>query len=82
MLDRCPGSANLRTPTLKITKCPECGHEIEIFSNEVKVTCSNCGFVVYKDISSCVKWCKHARDCLGEEAYRKLADKESGDRIE
>ena len=27
MLDHCPGAANLRTPTLTIKKCPQCGEE-------------------------------------------------------
>ncbi len=50
MLDHCPGAANLRTPTLSIKKCPQCGEEVEIFSNDVKVACGNCGFVIYNDI--------------------------------
>ena len=40
----CPGSAFIRTPTLTIKKCPECGAEIEIFSNDSTVDCENCGF--------------------------------------
>lgn len=74
MKDNCPGSANLRTPTLKITRCPECGHEVEIFSSDIKVACDKCGFAIYNDISSCVRWCKHAKDCIGEEQYRKLVE--------
>ena len=49
MLDRCPGASNIRTPTLAIKKCPQCGEEIEVFSNEVSVNCSRCGFTVYND---------------------------------
>jgi len=75
MLDRCPGSANLRTPTLAIKKCPLCGEEIEVFSTDVKVTCGKCGFVVYNDLLSCVQWCKYARECVGEETYRQLTEK-------
>jgi ribosomal protein S27E len=73
MLDKCPGSANLRTPTLTIKKCPQCGEETELFSNDVSVTCTKCGFVVYNDIASCIQWCKHARECLGPEMFEKLA---------
>jgi NADH pyrophosphatase NudC (nudix superfamily) len=72
MLDHCPGAANLRTPTLAIRKCPQCGEEVELFSNDVSVKCSNCGFVVYNDILSCVQWCKHAKECVGEETYHKI----------
>lgn len=78
MLDHCPGSANLRTPTLAIKKCPQCGEEVELFSNDVKVTCSNCGFVIYNDIMSCVQWCKYAKECVGEETYRKLMEMKKG----
>jgi ribosomal protein S27AE len=72
MLDHCPGAANLRTPTLAIRKCPRCGEEVELFSNDVSVTCSNCGFVVYNDTISCVQWCRYARECVGEETYNKF----------
>ena len=72
MLDHCPGAANLRTPTLSIKKCPRCGEEVEVFSNDVSVTCSTCGFVVYKDIMTCVQWCKYAEVCVGEETYKKI----------
>ncbi len=75
MFDHCPGSANLRTPTLSIKKCPECDRDVELFSNDTKVTCDNCGFVVYNDIASCVQWCEHARECLGEEEYNRLVKK-------
>jgi len=71
MPDHCPGAANLRTPTLAIKKCPQCGEEVELFSNDISVKCS-CGFVVYNDIASCVQWCKHAKECVGEEMYNKL----------
>ena len=73
MLDKCSGSANLRTPTLTIKKCPQCGEEIELFSNDVAVTCTNCGFVVHNNIASCIQWCKHARECLGAGMFEKLA---------
>jgi ribosomal protein S27E len=72
MLDHCPGAANLRTPTLAIKKCPQCGEEVELFSNDFSVKCSNCGFVVYNDIGSCIQWCKHAKECVGEEMYNKI----------
>lgn len=68
----CPGSANLRTPTLSIKNCPRCGEEIEIFSDEIQATCLNCGFVIYNDFISCIKWCKYARECVGEDTYKRL----------
>ena len=75
MLERCPGSASLRTPTLSVRRCPECGAEVEMFSSDLKVACGGCGFVIYNDITSCVKWCRHAKDCLGEEAYERIVSK-------
>ena len=72
MLDYCPGAANLRTPTLTIRKCPQCGEEVELFSNDVSVTCSRCGFVVYNDMMSCIQWCRYAQECVGPDMYRKL----------
>jgi len=75
MFDHCPGAANIRTPILTIKKCPQCGEEVELFSNDVSVKCSRCGFVIYNDIASCVQWCRHAKECVGEEMYRKLTEK-------
>ncbi len=72
IFDKCPGAANLRTPTLSIKKCPKCGEEVEVFSNDLKVKFSNCGTTVYNDIQSCVQWCKYAKECLGEEEYKKV----------
>lgn len=72
MLDHCPGAANLRTPTLAIRKCPQCGAEVELFSNDISVKCSECGFEVFNDIISCVQWCKYAKECVGEETYHKI----------
>jgi len=76
MFDKCPGAGNIRTPTLKIKKCPECGSEIEIFSTDVSVNCKRCGFTIYEDLESCIQWCKYAEQCVGEELYRKLKKKE------
>ena len=70
--DFCPGSAFIRTPTLTIKVCPECGTEIEIFSNDSTVDCEKCGFTAYNDQQSCIDWCKYARECFGEEVYDKL----------
>jgi len=72
MLSQCPVAANLRTPTLSIQKCPQCGEEVEIFSNDLKVPCSRCGFVIFNDIQSCIQWCRYAEECIGPELYQKM----------
>jgi protein-arginine kinase activator protein McsA len=72
MFDRCPGTARIRTPTLEVRACPQCGAEVETFSNDRVVSCGECGCQVYNDLQSCVKWCRYARECVGEEMYRRL----------
>lgn len=69
---KCPGAANIRTSSIEIKICPECGEEVEIFSDEKSAKCSNCGFVIFNDVQSCVQWCKYARECVGEELFNKL----------
>ncbi|MCI6174480.1 MAG: hypothetical protein MR671_09530 [Clostridiales bacterium] len=53
-------------------RCPNCGHEVEIFSVDTEVVCENCGFVIYNDKLSCVQWCKYAKQCVGEQRYNQL----------
>ena len=74
---KCPGASSIRTPTIELKKCPKCGEEVEIFSDEMQTKCDSCGVVIYNDIQSCVKWCEHARECVGEERYNRLNKKES-----
>lgn len=45
---------------------------IEIFSCDAQMACENCGFVIYNDKLSCVKWCAKAKECVGEEMYNRL----------
>lgn len=71
---KCPGSANMSTPTLEIRKCPNCGAEIELFSTDIKAQCYKCGFTAYNDKQSCIQWCKHAEECVGKELYAKLVN--------
>ena len=75
----CPGSAFIRTPELTIKECPECGEEVEVFSNDFSVKCEKCGFTVFNDQQSCIDWCKYARDCLGDEVYERLRGESAGE---
>lgn len=61
-----------RTPTIIEKICPNCGHEIELFSIDTEQTCDNCGFVAYNDTLSCVQWCQYAKQCVGEEMYEHM----------
>ena len=72
MINKCPGQdgRNIKPETIK---CPDCGYEIEIFSDEVKVKCPKCkGLACRERLPSCVDWCKYARECVGEERWRQL----------
>lgn len=73
----CPGSMSLREPQPETIYCGNCGHELEIWSDERMVRCDNCGAPVMKDRgASCLDWCKMARECVGEAVYeRYLATK-------
>jgi len=72
MYSRCPGQdgKNLR---VALYKCPNCGADVEIFSDEIKVRCRKCGQNVYREkIPSCLEWCASARQCLGEEKWQQF----------
>ena len=73
MLSSCPGAVGIKgTPTLKIKACPECGHDIEIFSSDVQIPCANCGFCAHNDTMTCINWCQYAKECVGEELYNRF----------
>lgn len=72
MSGQCPGH-DMRNLRVELYKCPSCGAEIEIFSDELKMKCQKCGEIVYKEnIPSCIDWCASARQCLGEERWQEL----------
>ena len=49
----CPGYANFKTLQSFACKCPECGKEVEIFSDEFdrEHKCKQCGVVI--DFTQC-----------------------------
>ncbi len=71
MFFNCPGAINIKQPSPEFIKCPFCSYELEIFTDEVKARCPNCRkMVVREQKQSCLDWCKHAKDCLGNEEYK------------
>ena len=69
----CPGSRAIREPKPEYMKCPECGAEVEIWTDELKATCSKCGGKVYRaQQASCIDWCPYAKECVGPEVYARL----------
>ena len=66
----CPGSKIIRQPKPELFDCPNCGEEVEIWTDELKGTCPSCKSTVmrYQD-QSCLEWCKLAKNCVGDKAY-------------
>ena len=71
----CPGAKILRQPEPEFYSCPNCGEEVEIWSDERKRPCPNCGETVVKDSGddqvSCLDWCVMGKECVGEKAYNR-----------
>ena len=64
-LYKCPGSFK-RSLDSEILKCPDCGREVEIFSDEPMRAC-RCGTELRREgRPSCADWCPAAAECLGE----------------
>ncbi len=69
---QCPGQ-DFRWLRVELYKCPNCGAEEEIFSNESRVKCHEWGEWIYKEnLPSCIDWCAAARQCLGEERWQQV----------
>jgi HD superfamily phosphodiesterase/predicted RNA-binding Zn-ribbon protein involved in translation (DUF1610 family) len=72
MINKCPGAKRLRQPKPEIIRCPSCGEEVEIWTDEVRATCPNCKIaVVREEAPSCLDWCRYAKECVGEGTYNK-----------
>jgi Zn finger protein HypA/HybF involved in hydrogenase expression len=57
-------------------KCPFCGAEIEFWKDEPALTCRQCAREVRNpriDLG-CAKWCKAARECLGQSPEEQAED--------
>lgn len=74
MSAKCPGQDN-RNLRVDLFRCPNCGAEVEIFSDETRVRCHQCREYVYREkLPSCISWCASARQCLGEERWKRLME--------
>lgn len=66
----CPGSKTIRQPQPEFIKCPFCSEEVEIWTDEIKATCTKCKKVIVRDQgTSCLEWCSYAKECVGDEIY-------------
>lgn len=79
MYSKCPGQ-DMRKLRVELYKCPQCGAEVEIFSDETRIKCQKCGTMVFKEkMPSCIEWCASARQCLGEERWKLLMGKDTAE---
>jgi len=75
----CPGAIRLRQPEPEYINCCRCGGEIEIWTDEVKATCPNCGTMNFRQASpSCIDWCQEAEKCLGIDLYNRIKATRAG----
>jgi len=74
MIFKCPGQ-DKRNITAEIILCPNCGKNLEIFSDELKIKCPQCrNFVFRERMPSCLDWCKSAKKCIGEYSWQRLKE--------
>jgi DNA-directed RNA polymerase subunit RPC12/RpoP len=74
MQSKCPGQ-DFRNLTVSVHKCPKCGRDVEVFSDEMKAKCPKCKTVVEKEnVPTCIEWCKEAKKCLGPERWQKVME--------
>ncbi|MEE8403016.1 MAG: hypothetical protein V3R93_04600 [Candidatus Hydrothermarchaeaceae archaeon] len=78
MLD-CPGASTIKAPTIETLKCPKCGEEVEMFTDETAIKCDGCGTKVTRAADlACIEWCEAAKECIGEEKYNELMGDKNG----
>ena len=75
MIDKCPGSQKFSEPQPEFIKCPFCSGEVEIWADEIKAECQSCKRTVLREGGqSCLDWCKYAKECVGDAAYKKYLE--------
>ncbi len=63
----CFGLKDMLQPKPSYIKCHVCGSELEIWSDEDKTTCTECGAEWKRPDknASCLDYCEHADKCKG-----------------
>ena len=65
-------------PKIEIVRCPHCGADAEVWTDEAEGPCPNCSRTVCRTATqSCIDWCKYARDCLGDDGLKKYQETKS-----
>ncbi|MBC8414716.1 MAG: hypothetical protein ISR96_05820 [Nitrospira sp.] len=71
--NECPGSQDIKSPRPEEIKCRSCGAEVEIWTDETEAKCKACGTVTNRLLgASCLDWCAFAKECVGEDKYRRI----------
>ena len=79
MIFSCPGSQKFKQPQPENIKCPFCGEEAEIWTDEFETVCPGCKKKISRSGQSCLDWCKEAKNCVGENIYKRyLKNKKRG----
>ncbi len=79
----CPGATRIKDPIPEFFKCPNCGAEVEIWTNEYVRKCSKCQTeVVREGVPTCIEWCEYGKECVGEEAYDRYMKAKGGEKEE
>ncbi|MFA5099819.1 MAG: phosphohydrolase [Candidatus Omnitrophota bacterium] len=74
----CPGQDRRNIKVENVT-CVNCGYQVEMFSDEMNVRCPKCKEQVCRQrLPSCVDWCAHARECVGEQRWKQLKGGQGG----
>lgn len=69
----CPGSEEIKSPSPEDITCLNCGKPVEIWTDETEAKCKFCGEINTRDREpSCIDWCAFAKECVGEEKYKRL----------
>jgi hypothetical protein len=79
MIFNCPGSSRFKQPQAEIVKCPFCEGDVEIWDDEAGASCPKCKRTVSRSGGQCcIDWCRHARECVGVETYKKYMENKKG----
>jgi len=72
MTIKCPGSQIFSQPYPEEKRCPVCGYDVEIWSDETKTVCPQCKTTIRREMQmGCLSWCRYAKECVGGEVYNK-----------
>lgn len=70
----CPGLDSQLRPTPEYISCPNCGGDVEMWTDETEAECIGCGIEVSRDLQSCPDWCEYAEKCRLIVAEKKASE--------